>query len=112
LLRQGATLAAHPDDIVAELGSLLAHCAQAVEQNIPASAEADPGPVEPAAQRVLQRMGWEPVSVDELVRWTGLTTAELCSMLLSLELAGRVVSLAGGRFQRREERHRNERNRA
>lgn len=104
LLRQGATLAAEPDDIVSELASLLAHCAQAVEQNIPAGAEPPATPIEPAAKRVLHRMGWEPVSVDELVRWTGLTTAELCSMLLNLELAGRVASLAGGRFQRREER--------
>lgn len=104
MLRQGATLVEDPDDIVRELGSLLAHCAQAVEQNVPARVDHKATPIEPAAKRLLQRMGWEPVSVDDLVRWTGLTTAELCSMLVTLELAGRVVSLTGSRFQRREEK--------
>lgn len=112
LLQQGANLATRPADIVRELPSLLAHCAQAFEQNIPPGADTVRTPVEPAAKRVLDRMGWEPVSVDELVRWTGLTAAELCSMLVTLELAGRVISLVGGRFQRREEGRQNERNRA
>ena len=110
LLQQGATLATAATDVVAELGSLLACCAQAVEQNIPRRPEPAEIAVEPAAIRVLDRMGWAPVSVDELVRWTGLTTAELCSMLLNLELAGRVIPLVGGRFQRREEGRQNERN--
>ena len=104
LLRQGATLVEDPGDIVTELGSLLAHCAQAVEQNIPSRVDHKAKPIEPEAKRLLHRMGWEPVSVDDLVRWTGLTTAELCSMLVTLELAGRVVSLTGSRFQRREEK--------
>lgn len=106
LLRQGATLAEEPGDIVSEISSLLGHCAQAFEQNIGAPAAASRNAFDPAAERLLESMGWAPVSVDELVRWTGLTAAELCSMLVALELAGCVVPLAGGRFQRREDRAR------
>lgn len=101
LLRQGATLAEKPADIARELGSLLGLLAQPVEQNVAMTQRA---PDDPATKRLLERMGRTPVSVDELVRWTGLTAAELCSMLVALELAGCVVPLAGGRFQRREDR--------
>lgn len=106
LLRQGATLVEKPDDIVREISSLLGHCAQPVEQNTVASAATRRRALDPTAESVLAHMGWTPVSVDELVRWTGLTAAELCSMLVTLELAGCVVPLAGGRFQRREDRAR------
>jgi DNA processing protein len=112
LLRDGATLVERPADVVNEIGSLLGHCALAVEQNTATARRAMPASTEPEAARLLERMGWEPVSIDQLVRWSGLTTAELCSMLLDLELAGRVEALAGGQFQRRGEGRRDERNRA
>jgi DNA processing protein len=46
-------------------------------------------------------MGYDPVSIEQLTRRSGLTTEELSSMLLILELEGRVDLLAGGRFQQR-----------
>ena len=64
------------------------------------------------AARLLATMDWEPVSVEQLARWTGLTAAELCSMLASLELAGRVSRLRGGWYQQREEGRSDERKRA
>ena len=51
----------------------------------------------------LNLMGWDPVSVDTLIKRSGLTTGEVSSMLLLLELDGRVDSLAGGRYVQREE---------
>jgi DNA processing protein len=112
LLRDGATLVEEPADIVRELGSLLGHCALTIEQNAGRAAPAALSSLEPEASRVLEQMGWEPVSLDQLMRWCGLTTAGLCPMLLKLELAGRVIALGDGRFQRREEGRHNERNRA
>jgi DNA processing protein len=112
LLRDGATLVETPADVVAELGSLLGHCAQSVEQNTGIPAGTPLATRKPREEAVLKLMGREPASVDQLARWSGLTAAELCSMLTQLELAGYVVSLAGGRFQRRGEGRHDERNRA
>ena len=104
LIRQGATLVENGGDIVREVGSLLGGLAQPFEQNIGPNNPDAAGSAGEAAKCLLDQMGWQPVSVNELVRWTGLTAAELCSMLVALELAGCVVPLAGGRFQRREDR--------
>ena len=41
----------------------------------------------------------EPVSIDRLAMRTGLTAEQLSSMLLILELEGRVFSLPNGCFQ-------------
>ncbi len=45
-------------------------------------------------------MGYDPVSVDQLVQRSGLTPQEVSSMLLVLELDDYVVSGAGGRYSR------------
>nr|MBP7489787.1 DNA-protecting protein DprA [Azospira sp.] len=37
---------------------------------------------------------------DQLLQRTGLTTEALCAILVTLELADRVASLPGGRYQR------------
>jgi DNA processing protein len=49
-------------------------------------------------------MGYDPVSVDELVSRCGLTAKALSSMLLLLELQDYVASSAGGRYVRTEKR--------
>jgi DNA processing protein len=49
---------------------------------------------------LLQALGHDPVTLDELVERTGRGTAELSSMLLMLELEGRVEGLPGNRYQR------------
>ena len=48
---------------------------------------------------LLTHMGFDPVSIDVLATRSGLTAEELSSMLLILELQGRVFTLPGGRFQ-------------
>lgn len=48
--------------------------------------------------RVLEALGAESASIDELVRRTGLSAGELGSLLFSLEMAGLVLSCPGGRF--------------
>lgn len=55
---------------------------------------------DPEYQRLLALLGHESVTMDELVRRTGQSAAALSSMLLMLELEGRVEGLAGNRYQR------------
>ena len=45
-------------------------------------------------------MGYDAISVDELVQRSGLTPEEVSSMLLMLELEGHLASSAGGRYTR------------
>jgi DNA processing protein len=49
---------------------------------------------------LLQALGFDPCSLDELVGRSGLTTDVVSVMLLHLELDGRVATLPGGRYQR------------
>ena len=55
---------------------------------------------DPEYQQLLAHLGHESVTLDELVRRSGQSTAVLSSMLLMLELEGRVEGLAGNRYQR------------
>ncbi len=98
LIRQGAKLVETAEDVVEELGRLLGELALAPT----ASASAAPGPVAPAAEyaALLEAMGWSPIDVDSLVARCGLTTGEVSSMLLILEMEGHVRSLSGGRYSR------------
>lgn len=49
---------------------------------------------------LLKVMGYDPISVENLVNLTGLTVSEVSSMLLLLELEGNVASLPGGKYQK------------
>jgi DNA processing protein len=53
-----------------------------------------------AAHPIVEAMGYEPISLDELVRGTGWSAAELNVRLLELELGGVVARLPGQCFQR------------
>ena len=46
--------------------------------------------------RVVEALGPTPVSVDELIRHTGLHPAQVFMILLELDLAGRLERHAGG----------------
>jgi DNA processing protein len=90
-------------DIVNELPGALAGIAAPVEQNEVSATAAGGVWRSPEYQRLLELMGWDPVSVNTLVKRAGLTPEVVSSMLLLLELEDRVDSLAGGRYQQREE---------
>lgn len=94
LIRQGAKLTETVDDILEELRW------QASAFEPPAEA-AEPEPsLDADYQRLLDALGHDPVPIDSLLQRTGLTTAELSSMLLVLELKGYVTAAAGGRYAR------------
>lgn len=103
LIRSGAKLVETSDDIIEELPALLASVSEAIEQN----GEPEPARAstirDPEYQRLLEFMGWDPVTTDLLVNRSGLTPEQVSSMLLILELEGRVEPLVGGYYQQREE---------
>jgi DNA processing protein len=107
LIRDGARLVETAEEIIealaplaAELGSLLRarlETADARPQDHRRRAdEAD----DPDYRRLLDALGHDPASVDELVERSGLTVEAVSSMLLLLELQGRVASEGGGRYVR------------
>jgi DNA processing protein len=52
-------------------------------------------PDDPDYNRLWQALGHDPTGMDELVARSGLTAAVLSSMLLALELEGRVAAEHG-----------------
>ncbi|KRB11491.1 DNA-processing protein DprA [Lysobacter sp. Root690] len=56
---------------------------------------------DPDYQRLWNALGYDPTGMDRLVDRTGLTIAELSSMLLVMELEGRVAALHGRYFRNR-----------
>lgn len=105
LIRQGAKLVESSADILEELAPRLReHTLNAPRQDAveaPAAPASAPPPDLPADHaRVLEAMGFDPVSVDTLVARSGLTAAEVSSILLISQLQGHVSPLAGGLYAR------------
>ncbi|MFO1434931.1 MAG: DNA-processing protein DprA [Gammaproteobacteria bacterium] len=102
LIKQGAKLTESADDVLEEFPqSLLATCNNARDPK-PDAEQTRSHPGELAAEQALtlRSMGYDPVSIDTLVRRTGLTASALSSILLELEINGRVAPHAGGMFTR------------
>jgi DNA processing protein len=51
-------------------------------------------------EMLLDALGFEPATIDRLVVRTTLPSESIASMLLILELEGRVAALPGGRYGR------------
>ena len=108
LLRQGAILTESADDVIAALSGALGERtrriksqARARPQELPLTQNPPPAreplaPGEPKAA-VLEALGPTPVAVDELVRRCQLSPALVASVLLDLELDGRLERHSGQR---------------
>ncbi|MEQ1767713.1 MAG: DNA-processing protein DprA [Methylotenera sp.] len=93
LIKQGAKLVDSLQDIVEEL-DLAASTQTISESNEIAENQANTKNV------LIPLMGYEPISLENIVRLSGLTVSEVSSMLMLLELEGSVASLAGGKYQK------------
>ncbi len=94
LIRSGAKLVESSSDILEELAPRLAPP--------PAASRPRGAPPELPADhaRLLEAMGFDPVSADDLVERCGLTAAEVSSILLILQLQGLIAPATGGLYVR------------
>lgn len=95
LIREGATLVQSAADVLESLRPIVPHAAAPAARffNEPVAIDADDG----ERRTVANLLSPVPVPVDELIRQTGLPAAVVQTVLLELEIAGRLVRHAGGR---------------
>ena len=99
LIRAGAKLVETADDVVEEIAPLVGaqlESADEAQDNAATPTET----LDSDYTKLLDAMGFDPVDQDTLTQRSGLTTAEVSSMLLILELKGVVVAAPGGLFYR------------
>lgn len=95
LIREGATLVQSADDILEAIGPIDPRAVRAPADRYSAPPAADASDAE--RRGVQDLLGPVPVPVDELIRQAGLPGAIVQTVLLELELAGRLERHAGGR---------------
>jgi DNA processing protein len=96
LIKQGAKLVDHVQDILEELKIIQPSISPfGLMGNIADSTTTSPEP-----NTVLASMGFDAINFESLLALSGLTTEALSSMLMVLELEGKISSLSGGKFQR------------
>ena len=106
LIRDGAGLVERADEVIAAIGPLASELADALRgrlaapTSVPAGQIAGANPDDPDYQRLWLALGHDPTGMDRLVSRSGLTAAELSSMLLVMELEGR-VAVEHGRYSRK-----------
>jgi DNA processing protein len=94
LIRQGAALVESVDDICQEF-----ECGWSSWTQEPVAQASGTPELEPREIAVLDALGYDPQSTDDLCVITGLSADQLMQSLLLLELQGLVDSAPGG-FQR------------
>lgn len=102
LLRRGATLTETVEDVLTQLGPLVQSgpppratspplpTEERWSLDAPKGGAGEPAADEDALDMILERLGPTPVAVDELVRQCQLTASAVATLLLELELSGRV----------------------
>ncbi|MDX1293482.1 MAG: DNA-processing protein DprA [Hyphomonas sp.] len=94
LIRQGATLVRHADDVLEVLQSLSFPSVAAPS----ALFDSPPEPELPSGlvDRIRQALSPHAMPMDEIARATGASPAQCAAALMELELAGEAVTLPGG----------------
>ena len=95
LIRDGATLIQNAADVLEQVRPIDARAVRAPIHGYGAPPPADADDADRA--RIVGLLGPVPVPVDELIRQSGIAPAILQTVLLELELAGRLERHAGGR---------------
>jgi DNA processing protein len=96
LLKQGATLVTEVADVTAVIEPILGHpvVLSAEEPERPSPAPTEPGSDD--RKRIIALLGPTPVGLDDLVRLADASPATVRTVLLELELAGRLERHGGG----------------
>ncbi len=96
LLKSGAKLVEDAQDVLSELQFPLPEEVLAESEREPEK----PPELDKEYEMLLDALGFEPATIDVLVARTRLPGESVASMLLILELQGRVSALPGGRYGR------------
>jgi DNA processing protein len=100
LIRQGAKLVETAQDVIDELGILADTCNSLSQPNEQDQTSGHARELDAEYTQLLDTIGFENTSVDNLVTRSGLTPAEISSMLLQLEMSGYIASNPGGLYNR------------
>jgi len=96
LIRDGAKLVEEAADVLAELRISVPKETLTAARSHPQ----EPPALDKEYEMLLDALGFEPATIDVLVARTRLASESVASMLLILELQGRVAALPGGRYGR------------
>ncbi|USE36692.1 DNA-processing protein DprA [Endozoicomonas sp. SCSIO W0465] len=91
LIREGAVLVESPDDVLIELAPQL-HCV--INEFSPPTATRKE--IDPLRLKVIEVMGFDVVSADQISTLSGIPFAELSVVLTEMELDGVIESTSGG----------------
>jgi DNA processing protein len=101
LIRQGAALVRDAADVLPEIGISIEGNLQADQSVDHTNNPPDKTPrLDKEYEMLLDALGFEPSTVDDLVERTGLGPGSVASMLLILELEGRVETRPGALYNR------------
>ncbi len=99
LIREGATLVQSSADILETIRPIDARMVRAPASPFGSSPSAEPDTAD--RRTLVGLLGPVPVAIDELIRQSGLASAIVATILLELELAGRLDRHAGARVSLR-----------
>jgi DNA processing protein len=95
LIKQGATLVTDASDILNAVAPIMAR-PLALPLREDDGDTLDPGPQVHDREQLVSLLGPSPVSIDDLIRISGMAPAAVRILLLELELAGRLERHGGG----------------
>ena len=111
LIRQGAKLIETAEHILEEIAPQLEQSLLVVSKPLKERSETATSPsstlddlFDKDQRLILETMGYDPISIDQLVIQTGLTLEVLSSILLLLELNGFIATSGRGRYTRIKEK--------
>ena len=100
LIREGAKLVEEAADVLSELAIPLREQPLAPHGGMPGGTTSAASALDKEYEILLDALGFEPASIDALAERTGISGESVASMLLILELEGRVAPHPGGRYGR------------
>jgi len=100
LIKDGARLVEEAADVMSELRISVSKEQLTSPANTPERAPVRAPALDKEYEMLLDALGFEPATIDILIARTHLRPESVASMLLILELDGRVAALPGGRFGR------------
>ena len=95
LIKQGAKLVESAQDVLEELRLPLSLQTPNISPELPLS-----GSIDPELARLVETIGFDPVTMDALCERSGIDASTLNTQLLTLELDGTVERLPDGQYRR------------